>query len=141
MDADYTRYADDLTFSGNNELARGVLRFIALVAVVVQEEGFKLNCRKTRVMPRSVRQRVTGIVVNVRPNVARAEYDRLKATLTNCIRHGPATQNRESYPDFRAHLSERIAHIAAINAVRGRKLWLRFDQITWPTKPIQEVDP
>ena len=140
MDADYTRYADDLTFSGGDELARGVMRLVALVAVIVQEEEFKLNARKTRVMPRSIRQRVTGVVVNVKPNVARAEYDILKATLTNCIRHGTTTQNRESRPDFRAHLSGRIAHVAAINAVRGRKLWLRFDQITWPTNPIFEGD-
>ncbi len=140
MDADYTRYADDLTFSGGDELTRGMTRFVALVAVIVREEGFKLNSRKTRVMPRSVRQRVTRVVVNVKPNVTRDEYDRLKATLTNCIRHGPTTQNRESHPDFRAHLSGRIAHVAAINAVRGRKLWLRFDQITWPTNPIFEGD-
>ena len=138
MDADYTRYADDLTFSSGDELARGVKRLIALVAVIVHSEGFKLNSRKTRIMPRSARQRVTGVVVNVKPNVSRVEYDRLKAILTNCIRHGPTSQNRESHPEFRAHLSGRIAHFAAINAVRGRKLWIRFDQIAWPAKPIAE---
>jgi hypothetical protein len=132
LDATYTRYADDLTFSGGPELARGAKRLAHLVAVIALEEGFALNHRKTRVMRRGGRQTVTGLVVNVRPNVPRAEFDRLKAVLTNCVRHGPATQNRENCPDFRAHLAGKVAHVAAVNPARGRKLLALFDRIAWP---------
>jgi hypothetical protein len=134
LDATYTRYADDLTFSGDVELARGVKRLAHLVAIVAGEEGFELNFRKTRVMRRGGRQAVTGIVVNARTNLPRAEYDRLKAILTNCVRHGPAGQNRGGRPDFRAHLAGKIAHFAAVNPARGRQLWVLFDRIAWPTE-------
>jgi retron-type reverse transcriptase len=131
LDATYTRYADDLTFSGGEACARRVNRLARLVAAVAGEEGFALNARKTRVMRRGGRQTVTGVVVNAKPNVPRAEFDRLKATLTNCVRKGPASQNREQRADFRAHLAGRVAHTAAITPQRGRKLWKLFDAITW----------
>ena len=55
-------------------------------------------------------------------NVIRGDYDRLKATLTNCIRFGPADQNRASYEDFRAHLLGRVSFVEMINPPRARRL-------------------
>ncbi len=133
--AEYTRYADDLTFSGAASLARGHIRFQAQVAAIASEEGFTLNHRKTRLMRAGNRQRVTGVIVNARPNITRADYDNLKATLTNCIRHGPATQNRDKLPDFRATLAGKIAHVASIHFQRGHKLRQLFDAIQWEKTP------
>lgn len=50
------------------------------------EEGFRVHYRKTRVMRSGVRQHLAGLVINQRLNVHRRDYDRLKATLTNCVR-------------------------------------------------------
>lgn len=133
--ATYTRYADDLTFSGSEELRRVWKRLARRVVLIAAEEGFSVNRGKTHAMSRGARQTVTGVVVNVRPNIPRAEFDRLKAILTNCARHGPAQQNRANVADFRAHLAGRVAHVASINAVRGRKLWILFDRIAWPAAP------
>ena len=130
--ATYTRYADDLTFSGGDDVRRAAARLARRVVLIAAEEGFTLNRGKTRVQGRGGRQTVTGLVVNLRPNVPRAEFDLLKAILTNCARHGPATQNRANHPDFRAHLAGRVAHVAAVHPARGRKLWALFDRITWP---------
>ena len=80
--AEYTRYADDLAFSGGEEFERGVERFSTHVAAILLEEGFTVNHRKTRIMRQGVRQRLAGLVANEGPNVARADFDRLKATLT-----------------------------------------------------------
>ena len=130
-DAEYTRYADDLTISGGEELARRAKRLTVLVGAIAAEEGFALNHRKTRAMRRGQRQRVAGVVVNAKPNTPRAEFDTLKATLTNCARHGPASQNRGGVPDFRAHLAGRVSHVASVNPVRGRKLWALLDRVKW----------
>jgi RNA-directed DNA polymerase len=129
--ANYTRYADDLAFSGDTEFARGLDRFSAIVEAIAGEEGFSLNPGKTRVMPRSSRQRVTGIIVNEHCNVGRAEFDRLKAILFNCVRAGPGDQNREATPDFRRHLDGRVAWVEQINPARGAKLRCLFDRIDW----------
>jgi hypothetical protein len=105
----YTRYADDLAFSGDREFERGAARFWVTAARTALEEGFEVRMNKTRFMRPGVPQQLAGVVVNERPNVRRAEYDRLKAVLTNCVRHGPASQNRGEKADFRGHLLGRIA--------------------------------
>lgn len=78
----------------------------------------------------SVRQSVTGIVVNAHPNVARTEYDALKAILHNCAHHGPESQRR-GRGEFRDHLAGRIAWVSALNASRGEKLRDAFERISW----------
>src|SRR5579864_4041967 len=85
--AHYTRYADDLAFSGAEEFDRCVERFSTHVAAILLEEGFQVNHRKTRIMRQGVRQHLAGLVANQRLNIRRTDFDRLKATLTNCIRH------------------------------------------------------
>lgn len=135
VEANYTRYADDLAFSGNVAFAGGIDRFRRAIETILHEEGFALNTAKTRIMPRSTRQRVTGIVVNEHCNFARAEFDTLKAILHNCVRAGPAGQNRSAAPDFRAHLDGRITWVEQINFWRAIKLRRLFDQIDWTPPP------
>lgn len=129
--ARYTRYADDLAFSGDDSLTRRVLRFAAMVEAIAADEGFRLNARKTRVLRAGVRQELAGVVVNVRPTIRRREFDRLKAILTNCIRHGPASQNRDGHPDLRAHLRGKVAWVEGIDPSRGARLRSLFDRIDW----------
>lgn len=79
--ARYSRYADDLVFSGPAALHRDQREFRAWVQAIVEDEGFRLRCDKTRAMPSGGRQQVTGVVVNAKPNLAREDFDRLKAEL------------------------------------------------------------
>jgi RNA-directed DNA polymerase len=130
--ARYTRYADDLALSGGAELAPRAGRLATLAGGIARDEGFLLNAAKTRVMPRSARQRLCGIVVNQHPNVTRAEYDRLKAILHDATRNGPDAANRAGHPNFRAHLLGRIAWVEQLNPARGRRLRERFAAIDWP---------
>ena len=129
--AAYTRYADDLTFSGPRGLIRALPTFIPLVTAIVRDERFRVNRRKRKVIRDNGRQTVTGIVVNQRTNIVRRDYDRLKAILTNCLRHGPASQNRDGHADFPAHLRGRIAHVQQLNRPRGDKLLEIYRQIRW----------
>ncbi|HWA20785.1 MAG TPA: reverse transcriptase family protein [Caulobacterales bacterium] len=132
LGVNYSRYADDLTFSGDHAFARTMSGFLSTVETIVREEGFALNTSKTRVMHASSAQRVTGIVVNKHVNAARTDYDALKAILHNCKTSGdPAAQNRASHPDFKLHLEGRIGWVEQINPHRGLKLRLIFDQINW----------
>jgi RNA-directed DNA polymerase len=131
LGATYTRYADDLAFSGGDDLARMAGRLEIRVAAIAIEEGFAVNLRKTRVMRRGARQHLAGVVVNSHPNLARTEFDVLKAVLTNCVRHGQASQNRDGHNDFQAHLAGRVAHAVMVNATRGRKLREIFKRVVW----------
>ncbi|QTD44660.1 reverse transcriptase family protein [Ottowia testudinis] len=79
--ARYSRYADDLVFSGPAALRRDFRVLHAWVEAIALDEGFALNPAKTRCLPAHRQQRVTGVVVNERPNLPRADYDRLRAEL------------------------------------------------------------
>jgi RNA-directed DNA polymerase len=127
----YSRYADDLTFSGSMQLRRRRGHLQALIAEIARDEGFAVNERKTALHAAGGRQSVCGIVVNVRPNVIRCEYDELKAILHNAAVHGPSGQNRAELADFEAHLRGRISWVASLNPARGEKLRRRFAEISW----------
>ena len=127
----YSRYADDLTFSGPARLRRHRAEFEALATTIIRDEGFALNHDKSALHGAGARQSVCGIVVNAHPNVVRAEYDRLKAILHNAARHGPASQNRSGIADFEAHLRGRISWVELLNPGRGEKLRRRLAEIDW----------
>ncbi len=129
---EYTRYADDLAFSGGEAFERSVDRFSTQVAAILMEEGFTVNHRKTRIMRQGVRQRLAGVVTNQHANVARTDFDRLKATLNNCARLGPESQNRTAHPRFRAHLDGRIGWAESVNPAKGQRLRAIFERINWP---------
>lgn len=131
FDATYTRYADDLLFSGGDAFRRDAARCEIQAAAILLEEGFALAHRKTQLMPNSVRQQAAGLVLNEATNLPRWEREQLKAILTNCLRHGPASQNRCQHADFRAHLLGRISHLAWVNPSSGAKLRALFEQVDW----------
>jgi RNA-directed DNA polymerase len=125
----YTRYADDLAFSGGEDFSRVVERFSANAAAIALEEGFGVNHRKTRIMRRGVRQSLAGIVVNDRLSLRRSDLEVLEAILTNCARFGPESQNRAGVPDFRAHLEGRIGFVKMIDRAKGQRLRALFEKI------------
>jgi retron-type reverse transcriptase len=126
-DFSFTRYADDLTFSGDDTSEVG--RLLRAIRKVIVAEGFEEHAKKTRVMRRGRRQEVTGLVVNVRPTVPREEIRRLRAILHNAERSGLDAQNRENVPDFAAHLRGRVAFVEMVDKERGEKLRAALNRV------------
>jgi hypothetical protein len=129
--ATYTRYADDLCFSGDGEFRRALRRFIPLARRIMQQERLPAVDAKLRVARKGGQQRVTGLVVNERMSVPTREVRALRAILHNCARTGPTAQNLGGHPDFRAHLRGRVAHVVAIDPARGSKLLLALEAVDW----------
>ena len=129
--AEYTRYADDLAFSGGEKFERQIERFSTHVAAILVEEGFTVHHRKTRIMRQGVRQHLAGLVTNEHPNIMRGDFDRLKAILTNCVRLGPESQNRDAHSHLRLHLDGRVAFVEMINPAKGARLRRMFERIRW----------
>ncbi|TKC94613.1 reverse transcriptase family protein [Polyangium fumosum] len=120
--ATYTRYADDLTFSFRDPPAR-LGRFLWWVNAILQQEGFAENVKKRRIMRKGNRQRVTGLVVDQKPSIPREERRRFKAILSNCRRHGVASQARGK-ADFPAWLRGYAAYVRMVHPELGAK-WQR----------------
>jgi RNA-directed DNA polymerase len=126
----YSRYADDLTFSGPSaRIGRGgELR--SAVGTIAAAEGFAVNPAKTTLVTRAGRQRVCGIVVNAHPNLPRADYDRLKAAIHRLGTSGPPP-DRAAREKLRAHLEGRVAWTSALHPARGARLAGELAAVVW----------
>ena len=87
----YSRYADDMTFSGPTKDRRKT-DVIHLAKEIVKDEGYALHTdKKLRIARRGDRQVVTGLVVNTKVNLPRRTRRRLRA-IDHHLRIGkPAT--------------------------------------------------
>ncbi|HEV7129116.1 MAG TPA: reverse transcriptase family protein, partial [Ktedonobacterales bacterium] len=129
----YTRYADDLTFSGDDPVALKQLHRV--LQRIIRDERFTVNPAKTRVAGRAARQIVTGLVVNDIVAVPRAQRRRLRAILHNAGASGLAAQNRDSRPAFRAYLQGLIAHIHAANPAHAAPLRASLARVVEEKQP------
>lgn len=112
----YSRYADDLTFSGDDP---GRIRWLlGRVRRIVQDEGFRVNERKTRVMHRHQRQRVCGVTVNSgTAGLSRQERRRLRAAL-----HQVRAAGEEADPARAARVQGRLAYLHMLDPGQARRL-------------------
>jgi RNA-directed DNA polymerase len=131
----YTRYADDLTFSGDTLVPKGeknpksVGWLLARVRHVCEAEGFEVNEKKVRVQRRNAAQSVTGIIVNEKPSTPRAERRRLRAILHHARFEGLEKQNRINHANYIAWLRGHVAYVMMVNPAQGQKLKVKLDAL------------
>lgn len=103
--ANVTRYADDITFSCDDNIFTD--DFVEELRLGVERAGFRLNEKKTRLYDDSKSKRVTGIVVNEFANVPRSfvrEIDNL-LYIWDCHGYSDACRSYElHHPGWRGDL-------------------------------------
>ena len=67
----YTRYADDMTFSSMHRVLSLKGDVFAEIVKTIEEQGFSVNPKKTRLQQRGERQEVTGLVISNKVNTPR----------------------------------------------------------------------
>jgi RNA-directed DNA polymerase len=85
----YTRYADDITFSGMGDL--NAQQIVWRIKKILQDEGFTVHPDKIRIMRKGTQQEVTGIVVNNQLSVNRKKLRQFRSLLHHL-------QNKPSHP-------------------------------------------
>jgi len=126
----YTRYADDLTFSGSfTPLAQRAIEFI------IRDEGFSPNEKKLRYLLRDQRQSVTGITVNEKLNWPRTRRRWLRQEVYYVGRFGLDAHlgargvEKSRYKEFI------YGHVYALHAVRPDEAdnhLKELDRVEWP---------
>jgi len=85
----YTRYADDITFSGMKNIFSENGKFCkSLRNIIENEEHFTINKDKTRLCHIGMRQEVTGLTVNEKVNVSRKYVKQLRTMIHNWETNG-----------------------------------------------------
>lgn len=80
----YTRYCDDMTFSGDFNPGPVIRKASGFLNAM----GFELNEEKTRILYCNGRQAVTGIVVNEKPQVSIDYRRKLRQEVFYCLKYG-----------------------------------------------------
>jgi RNA-directed DNA polymerase len=115
----YTRYADDLSFSGDDTAP--IAKVMKLVPQIVASEGFVVNADKTRILRAGRRQAITGVVVNKAMGLSRQERRRLRAALHRQKLAGAATDASEQL-----RLHGKLAYLFMLNRMQAAALgWQR----------------
>jgi RNA-directed DNA polymerase len=99
----YTRYADDITFSGSGEAVVHLTKVLWRSRQIIQSENFTLHPEKLRIMRKGQHQEVTGLTVNQKPMVPRENLRRFRALIHQIERDGPSGK----------HWQHRGAHLLA----------------------------
>lgn len=73
----FTRYSDDMTFSGDFE----VTALITFVKDVLGDAGFELNAEKQKLMLANERQFVTGVVVNEKVQLSKDDRRKIRQSM------------------------------------------------------------
>ncbi|EGO8361593.1 RNA-directed DNA polymerase [Escherichia coli] len=115
----YTRYCDDMTFSGSFNARQVKNKVCGLLA----EMGLNLNQRKSCLVAACKRQQVTGIVVNDKPQLPRESRRGLRQEVHLCEKYGVISHlSRRGELDLSAD-----THVQAtgyLYALQGRINWL-----------------
>ena len=97
----YSRYADDMTFSSMHNVYQEGSEFRHEVKRIIEEQGFRMNDDKTRLLRDGQRQEVTGLTVNSVVNVSRKYISDLRWLLHIWETEGYAKAYSLFYPKYK----------------------------------------
>jgi RNA-directed DNA polymerase len=80
----YTRYADNMLFSGGEHLNRSLHR---LINAIIEDEQWTINQEKSTVAAWRERRSALGFVLNKSANIERNYYEQVKRSLRYAIKH------------------------------------------------------
>lgn len=108
----YTRYCDDMTFSGTFD-KNDILSFIKQELALL---GFQLNDKKTKLFTLNQRQMITGIVVNEKLNTTREYRKNIRKEIYYCKKYGIENHLKFNHIDM-----ERKEYL---NSLKGKTLFV-----------------
>lgn len=118
----YTRYADDLSFSGEH-IDNHMIE--AIKQLIIQQQ-FMINEKKVRLQSRQSAQYVTGIKVNTKLNINRTYIRQLRSILHDWARNGLDKASLRYYTGKHHRFQTRLDMYDSFKAsIRGKLSFLR----------------
>lgn len=130
----YTRYSDDMIFSGDFDKDE----IIFFVEAKINEFGFKLNHKKTKLIKQGQRQTVTGVVVNEKQQLPKSYRRKIRQEIYYCQKHSVKSHILRSdiaeyirpdgdvyYKEYLLNLYGRINYALQINPADDKMLKYR----------------
>ncbi len=131
LKVDYSRYADDITFSGEVEN----LPKIKLLRYIIRDEGLNINWKKVGIYKKGRRQIVTGLTVSNDVHIHRNFKKEVKKHIYGCSNFGVENHLKfmklENIHLYKEWLLGKIYYINSIEPETAKKMLNDFNKIVW----------
>jgi RNA-directed DNA polymerase len=128
----YTRYADDITFS-SDKLDR--LPSKNKLISIVKEEDLFVNFSKLNIYTKGQRQLVTGLTITDGVHIPKSYRKDVYTHLFYCLKYGPENHLKWIKQDekkfYKEWLLGRIHYINSINEKVAKDMYQKFSKIKW----------
>lgn len=131
----YTRYADDLSFSGLHPY--NTIQILPTVKSIVEDEGFLINQKKTRVAGASRAKRITGLIISQnRYGIGKTKYKTLRSKIYHLTKPSEQTNNK-----LLNETNGWISYLKSVDKKRYIKLEKYVSKLkkTYPKTLIKEI--
>ncbi len=123
----YTRYADDITFSSMHNVYQENGEFCKEVRRIINEQGFIINDKKTRLQKKGSRQEVTGIIVSDKINVTRDYVRDIRNILYMWEKYGYGVAFAKFFLKYKAEKGHvKKGNPDLINVIDGKLQYLKM---------------
>ena len=127
----YSRYADDITFSGDKNTINS--KFLFFVKSIINECGYQINDKKTRFESKYGRQEVTGLIVNNgKVSIPKRYLQNLRKDLYYIKKYGIEEHKKRNniYNAFyQEHIKGQIMFVYSVDKNKGIKLLKEYNLI------------
>ncbi|MDI7865335.1 reverse transcriptase family protein [Rhizobiaceae bacterium n13] len=140
----FTRYADDITMSGDLRDRIEAGKVVKRIAIALGKQGFNVNHQKTRVAKNGGRKIVTGISVEGDlPRVPRDYKDRVRQQLYYIERFGLKNHcgrtNERNQLSYLLRLSGQIKYIKSVEPLAGEQFAKQLKQLVPELEAIEQL--
>ena len=119
----YTRYSDDMTFSGNFNPNLVIKK----VKEMLFKLGFELNKKKIHIIKQNQQQKITGIVVNEKTQVERKYRKEIRKEIYYIKKYGLDSHlNRINFYDKEKYLNKLYGRILFVIQVNNNQEFLNY---------------
>lgn len=123
----YTRYADDITFSSNHNVYHQEEFQKELIRRIEEDQKLKINAKKTRLQKANFRQEATGLIVNDKVNVRKRYVKQIRMWLYYWEKYGYAHAEllfRKDYTQDKGHVKD--GNAGMVNVIDGKLQFLKM---------------
>lgn len=120
----YTRYADDLSFSGLNPTK--VVKIIPMIKEIINDENFTVNHKKTRIASSARAKIVTGLIINEDSvGIGKQKYKELRAKIHHLTLPHEQTNEKLLY-----HVGGWLSYLNSVDKERLKKAKKYISELT-----------
>jgi RNA-directed DNA polymerase len=127
----YSRYADDIVFSGEKNKINNKLFYV--VNKIIEDEGYIINDDKTKFLDKSKRMEVTGLVINNDKIAVKKDYIlKIRQELYYIKKYGlnnHLSNNNIYNSNYKDHLKGKIMFVWKVDKEKGLKLLNEYNKI------------